>query len=454
MLQSREQVNANNQLPVPTHWSKDFVEHLRAVHFALIAVCAGLIVLITSAKTYDARIALRQVQDIIRLQELWSPQWAFENLGSSHFDKPRELKIPAWLASQVGIWKTVVGEDIQLPPDNEVVIGDVFYFLEQRHEMIQFLVPKAEWFDRAGPASALPHIDLDHFPKTLPQFEAWWNLIATSRRIYMPFSIAKLGELSSDGKVEAFVLLSPWLPTQRGKPPPIKLYMDLRDPRSSAIEGYLATSPTTFKTSYFPFIKGQMFMLNQSSVGKVFSWATGRFEHVFYDLHQAAFGIESWDLSRIRDQLAEEAGKGGDTFEALGMKFPVSQLTTCGSILVLSIQLYFLIYLRQLFGKLQADDSGWDVPWLGMDQSRLARYAFFGTMVILPMGTLALIAGYSGVHVLNAAVESSSIENRLIATVPTLVVPVLATLASIVLALCSWRVRPTMAAATSSREPG
>jgi hypothetical protein len=63
---------------VPAHWSKDFVEHLRTVHFALIAVSAGLILLVLSARKYDAIVALVQIEEIIDLQKQWSPQWIIE----------------------------------------------------------------------------------------------------------------------------------------------------------------------------------------------------------------------------------------------------------------------------------------------------------------------------------------------------------------------------------------
>lgn len=52
----------------PAHWSKDFVEHLRTVHFALIAVSAGLILLVLSSKEYNAVSALVQVEEITELK--------------------------------------------------------------------------------------------------------------------------------------------------------------------------------------------------------------------------------------------------------------------------------------------------------------------------------------------------------------------------------------------------
>ena len=51
------------------HWSKDFVEHLRTVHFALIAVCVGAMIL-ASARTQleisQAHEQLNQISDTVK----------------------------------------------------------------------------------------------------------------------------------------------------------------------------------------------------------------------------------------------------------------------------------------------------------------------------------------------------------------------------------------------------
>jgi hypothetical protein len=51
-----------------------------------------------------------------------------------------------------------------------------------------------------------------------------------------------------------------------------------------------------------------------------------------------------------------------------------------------------LTYLRQLSGKLHVDDAGWDVPWIGMNQSSLAVSMFFVSLILLPLLAVALLA--------------------------------------------------------------
>ncbi len=54
----------------PSSWSKDFVEHLRTVHFALAAVTVALIIAI-SANDKRLPVALTQIQQIAKFEKQW-----------------------------------------------------------------------------------------------------------------------------------------------------------------------------------------------------------------------------------------------------------------------------------------------------------------------------------------------------------------------------------------------
>ena len=53
------------------HCSEDFVEHIRTVHFALVAVCLGLIGLVQFQKPQDASTAQRQLEKIRKVVDHW-----------------------------------------------------------------------------------------------------------------------------------------------------------------------------------------------------------------------------------------------------------------------------------------------------------------------------------------------------------------------------------------------
>lgn len=55
----------------PAHWSKDFVEHLRTVHFKLIALCIGLIILASFPGKTEIQIAYEQASQILEVTNTW-----------------------------------------------------------------------------------------------------------------------------------------------------------------------------------------------------------------------------------------------------------------------------------------------------------------------------------------------------------------------------------------------
>ena len=55
----------------PAHWSKDFVEHLRTIHFTLIALCVGLIVLASFPSKTEIQVAHEQVSEILEVVNTW-----------------------------------------------------------------------------------------------------------------------------------------------------------------------------------------------------------------------------------------------------------------------------------------------------------------------------------------------------------------------------------------------
>jgi hypothetical protein len=66
--------------------SKDFVEHLRTVHFALLAVCLGLVVIVTgsSETTKAAKLELDEVSDVsAAFSDDWLKAEAREFLASA-----------------------------------------------------------------------------------------------------------------------------------------------------------------------------------------------------------------------------------------------------------------------------------------------------------------------------------------------------------------------------------
>ncbi len=57
------------------HWSKDYVEHLRTIHFSLIALCLGAIVIAFSAGPSEIQQARKEIAAIQELTKEWKSDW-------------------------------------------------------------------------------------------------------------------------------------------------------------------------------------------------------------------------------------------------------------------------------------------------------------------------------------------------------------------------------------------
>jgi hypothetical protein len=190
--------------------------------------------------------------------------------------------------------------------------------------------------------------------------------------------------------------------------------------------------------------------IDQKSLASHFgNWHPGPFGEIFADLAQASGQFGETTLEDFKKHLSDEASKGTEVFEAFGLKFPAGQVTLWGIILLLGIEIYFLAYLRQWAEKLGPDDSGWEVPWIGMDTSKLSQSIFFVTLVPLPVVALTFLA----VRRATALFVSPSDKNRhLLALLRSLnwsgraeiLVLLLASISSLAPALLCWKYRPRL----------
>jgi hypothetical protein len=118
----------------------------------------------------------------------------------------------------------------------------------------------------------------------------------------------------------------------------------------------------------------------------------GSFERSFPDLSKATRELDALPLVDAEKSLIDEASRGGDTFEAMGVKFPAEQITGWGVVLIVGLQLYLFTYMRRLVSRLGPQADAWDAPWIGLDDSKTARLILFVSTVALPLTAVAVLA--------------------------------------------------------------
>jgi hypothetical protein len=426
-------------LPPPAHWSKDFVEHLRTVHFALIIVATGLIVIVLSAKPYDPAIALREIHQIIELKKMWSRDWlvqrgttkymALENSDPYH---PKGLDLSTLGTTQI------VG-----PPQPLLHIAERFHaqVLDKRGRsqgVVEFSVQRPSLWMQDFSRDWSP----DTFPNTLADFQRWWEVLET-RNYKAIFPLTASGTTGWPIAIDSPALLPMDEASAVQVKAPDRVSLSLGLSEAAPIYGGSGRfGEYTLAVVTFSYVE----VSQENIVDQFKNWKVGSFDSSFADLSRATLELEGLEFDDVEKFISAEGAKGTEVFEAFGMKFPANQITSWGIVLLLGVQLYFFVYVKQLYGKLTREDAGWDVPWIGMDTFWLARSIFFLTIVLLPCVATGLLSG----HAISRLSHPFARERWAIVTTGALVAAFIFTG---VLGLSCWNYRPKIRETVASSTP-
>jgi hypothetical protein len=409
---------SRTDIPSPAHWSKDFVEHLRTVHFTLIGVATALILIVLSAKPYNPTVALRELHQIINLKGRWSPRWITELAGirkSNRDDDDQDSPKTTTSGDEFGLdilkhvgdsddlgsigkpdeWKRdpILGPSPGTPPDldsmgNYPIPLKGFYGRAAQGQLVQFSIDEPWVHQRTAPDWAP-----DTFPSTLFEFQQWWNTLGLQKgyKAIFPRTLQESGAHVLGGQRQSITFIEN--PERNLASAPDKVPLVITTTKGRSWLDYKGDGALGFYL--LPVRRFVYVEITQQVLSSHFNWHPGSFNTSFPDLALATHDLETLELEGIEKIIAGEAAKGSEVFEAFGMKFPAGQVTLWGIVVLLAVQLYFFVYLKQLSGKLEKSDGGWDVPWIGMDVSMLARIMLFLSTVVLPLAAMTLLAGHA-----------------------------------------------------------
>ncbi len=488
----------------PKHWSKDFVEHLRTVHFTLITVCFALILLSTSRSQTEVQIAHDQIREIGELVHGYDPSW---------FDAPiTDAARNAPTGPSVGESRTLVGSSGEPAAENAQSLtgprAGTFEVSQGVASTLEFNVDSGSLVrvsfrperyvltlisyeqDNKERTFKTP-ADLLHAkvlntqatlypPQTLRQFRTLWNLLGDpALRIEVPMSINTTGYFRAVGSVSTIDATGHLRADRRddfirrpvklklittGKQQTVELFrgknywagtdhwvgqFSIYPPAQLRDLGDLATGAFLYQTLFqwigpdggasgqaellIPVASDRAVQFDGQSVliahaKKPQNWKHGDFDYAFRQLSNITKDYEALDLITIEKVLAGEEKRTGESFEILGIKFPAENTTRWGILVIIGVQIYFWIHLRELSPKLRPNDPGWDVAWIGVYSSKYAKVATFVSTCLLPVSA-ALALGIRGLSVSSFARSSW-------------VLLVLGALATLTLSLAAWNRLP------------
>jgi hypothetical protein len=163
-------------------------------------------------------------------------------------------------------------------------------------------------------------------------------------------------------------------------------------PQASMEIGYMLVKTRWDIASWVKTTQGHSYLEEAES-----TWTCKQsFDECFKELKQFSRDKESYTLKDLMsffdDQLARNQPK---QFEIFGVKFPFEDQARWGIFLILGVFCYYWLHLRELSPRIQPDDAGVDVAWIGLYPSVSASAVTFISVVIIPVAAVFLL-GTSG----------------------------------------------------------
>jgi hypothetical protein len=347
------------------HWSADFVQHLRAVHFSLIAVCVALIGAVVSVKPKEVATALAQLTEIRSAVGNWT----------------REVK----LGVLGGIRHTADGPRIVLNGVSYMLSLDANFPGDPNH-------PLPPGFRRKLEESL-------ETPASFSNFCNAWDTLHNLPKLVIPDQ-TRLLDTVVIRKKDGSKTTAKYQPGADATAETV-LVTTLTDEDREAISAFNFTK-TSYGYSWYmgddriilPVeglerqIDGQGVVIRAHP-----AWKPGLCRESFAALVKQADNSSDKSFPGIASYLSEAAAKEKtDSYTVFGMEFPVESASRWGILLIIGIQLYLWINLHEVSPRIKPDDPGWDVAWIGVYKSLPARSLFIALTLVLPLIAIIVLS--------------------------------------------------------------
>jgi hypothetical protein len=375
-----------------SHWSKDFVEHLRTVHFALVLVAAVLIVTGTNTESSRLSVALTQIQQIAKLERQWS-------------SVPPRLYEQAMLDAKLPLaWDFEVST--RVPADFEKYEFDTRFW-----SVPAKVISQAEPWKFQG--TRMP-AELE----SLSDFRDFWNTLngGIKLRLMKPPTEKSTCKQSVElhwpeftqviiHRSEAGARSAPWCAVNDDAPDGPKLNVEYEFEEGPLIDGVsevIMTGSSNLRlqqtSSYYKqgakepisvteiHLDSEFVRIDESYLKKILfnDWRSGNFDVAFPELSSVSTGISTLEISDAVRRLESEAAAAEKSISVLGFTVPVPQLSLWGVLILLSLQLYLWLHLHELTTRIEPDAEGWNVAWVGVYRTKAALAVAVVSCLILP----------------------------------------------------------------------
>lgn len=399
---------------------KDYVEHLRTIHFSLLASCIALIIAVQflpGREWYDAKNHLERLTPFIiglnnsKIEEL---ERAVINQAIACFrrklDRPNfsparctyddEHTDPQLLASDFAempgtpkplnlknVWRAeVTSLDGQEKLEPIVSDGDVTACCVMAGGFKTKLELKQPIKAAFTPRSEIPSLPQ---PPTLNDYKKVWDAFSGNSTIEIPWdlqialqpTVGKLPEpkfekevpgnasnttilskTDTEGRREKIVYVSEDLPSSEF-PSPVKLEVTVATKKIHVNPGFWLTQDKGFN----------------EKTANLFKLAADN-------------GLMGLEVPKAQDNINKKLAEKGGNIHVAGLQVPSDMILSWGIAVIIGLQLYALVHLK-FYSRILIKNYTHKVAWVGNYTDELSKIIFFLTTVLLPSITV-LYLGY------------------------------------------------------------
>jgi hypothetical protein len=386
------------------HWSKDFVEHLRTVHFALVVVSVVLIIANSDTSNRKVGVARNQAQEIAKFEKQWatvpaklyyyafSSQKLADNWSPTMdvvfpvtFYRPREIavivKVPKESLTKPDSWRFS-----KAPPAELSTLAEFRDFWNELHHGIDLIVPKEP--DVGSDCSEKIRIEYANgVVETKRGVEPSTDMINAFLEEGEPISSCRIGAfMDALAEEKTYKTTFQLLP---GDDKHSTLTASLEIPKEEHfhkkegwdVERIVSVSNFELDNTRYPIHEGLLNTLFFSD------WKRGEFAKAFPELDEEAtrFGITTLEIDEAVRRLESESASAEKSISLIGFTIPLSLIWQWGALVLVATQLYFWLHLHEFVKKIEPDAGGWDVAWIGMYRSKAAFLLSLLSACALPL---------------------------------------------------------------------
>jgi hypothetical protein len=378
----------------------ELVLHLRAVHFALTVLSFILLVSSLLPTSNEVRTARTDIREIAEAVNRWDSDWLEEGAMASLQRAPKHASVLPTNVKVPGLRTETIGVSGQWGPPGPTGIPRT--------------VEEWSYFGRYRWREFPPRLFLN-----LSRFRDFWNYLSEVREIYIPsmlFGEMYVLNVTRGARPEKWRNVE-WQETTEKESSDLSFNFikftcdgpDLEEWRNNlgerdrnrfkcafighlgpksgsdyrAAEVYKVILPSqTLTTISFD---AQLLLIEHLKNKNLFlNWRKGIFGYSFRELDRITRNYQDLTESQIELILAGESERTGESLEVGEIRFPRSALRTWGLLIIIAVQFYFFLHLRELARTMTPTGQARNACWIALYPNVLSTAVFVLSASVFP----------------------------------------------------------------------